>query len=322
MTGQTVNVLEKLAESWGRRASVRVGPLSFDDEAAYDPSIPDYPLELVPFRAHPRFTSCSAEQRSRALTLAWLAYNRRTITGEEWIARPAFEMLSRGHFPGTQQPAIAQTMIQSVVDEDHHILLHTLVMQQTIRRRHLEGLGFTFPAPITCRALERHRQGLTEPWQRDVLQLVFATVAEVTVNPYLNLLAEAQGVQPANTFVAKLHSQDEYRHGRILVHAVRPIYEAMNDAQREFFIRSLPKGLDAFGAHDFSTWTAILQHVGVDHAEGIISDCIAAGPGRLVRDWSALVQLGRELGIAERVAELEPLDRAVSNGPVSRVADV
>ena len=136
------------------------------------------------------------------------------------------------------------------------------------------------------------------------------------------LLAEAQGVQPANSFVAKLHSQDEYRHGRILVHTVRPIYAAMNDAQREFFIQSLPKGLDAFGAHDFSTWTAILKHVGVDDAEAIISDCIAAGPGRLVRDWSALVQLGRELGIAERVAELEPLDRQVSSGPRNRVADV
>src|SRR5688572_17662645 len=86
-------LIQKMAATWPKRATLRSELYSYEGSVYHDPARPDYPIELVPFRDHPRFLAASPEQHRQILTWGWLAYNERTITIEEHVANPAFTLI-------------------------------------------------------------------------------------------------------------------------------------------------------------------------------------------------------------------------------------
>lgn len=300
--GVGLPTLQRIAAAWPSRAAVRGSGIVPDDDAEYDPSLPDYPAHLVPFANHPRFLAAPEPARRQVLTGLWLGYNERVIETERLIAGPAFDLIMSGHFPGSEHDDIRKAVQQSIVDESYHTYMHMMAITRT---RRLRGIATRPRQPqlVTYRRLRQALDGMPERWERDIAVLVWGAVAETCINALLALIARDRGIQPMHSLVTTLHLRDESAHGSVVVEVVKVLHERMNGAQRRVLARCLPLALQAFSEQDPSTLRVELEHAGVAGVDEIIGDLRSAGTGqRLVRDFSGAERMVRELGISDEVS--------------------
>lgn len=294
-------VIRKMAASWPKRATLRSELYSFEGNSAHDPARPDYPIELVPFREHPRFLAATPEQQRDVLTWAWIVYNDRTIAVEEYVANPAFTLIMHDTFPGATDIHLKKSIQQCLIDEHFHTFMHMAANHETRQLRGLTG-ELNAPPPITQRRLEENLAEAKEPWERALLSLGFGVVAEISVKHLLNLLATNEVIQPAHKLLPALHNRDEYAHGELLTEVTKVLWCHMNEKQKRFFIQVLPKAVDAFIAQDFSAWRAIVDKVKIEGADEIIGDVERdASKGRMLRDVSGVERMARDIGILEQL---------------------
>lgn len=308
--GQVVDraTLRRLANSWPRRATVRTDLEALDSPDPYDPLMPDYPPEFVPFGDHPDFLAATPEQRSRVLTLAWLNYNERVVSAEEYVANPAFAMIMHGEFPGMTDPEIRKTVQQAHIDETWHTYLHMLASQRT---RDLRGITEEpdYPHAVTYQRLMQAWAAAPERWHRKLLTFVWAAVAEVSVNAYLSLLSTNETIQPLHSLVPRLHSRDESAHSSMMVEVSKALYLELTREQRAAFCAALPSALRAFSEQDYGAWRLILDHCEVIDSDTIISDVESRdSEDLLVRDFSGLRRLVQALELEDRVDFAFPAD--------------
>ncbi|MFD9859030.1 4-aminobenzoate N-oxygenase [Streptomyces alboflavus] len=293
--------LRRLVAAWPRRAAVTTSPDAVDEGAGYDAGLPDYPLRMVPFAEHPRFLAAAPERRERVLTGLWIGYNERVIATEHLIAEPAFDLVMRGVFPGSDHPLMRQGVQQAVVDESFHTYMHMLAISRT---RELRGVRMRPEQPelVTHRRLRAVLAAMPEQWERDVAVLVWGAVAETCINSLLALLARDDSIQPMHSLITTLHLRDETAHGSIVIEVVRELYARMNAGQRAALVRCLPLALEAFAEQDLSTLRLELVTAGIEGADEIVADLRATPSGRrLVRDFSGAQRMAEQLGIADAV---------------------
>lgn len=294
-------VVERVAAAWPKRATVRSDMVTVESAAEYDATRPDYPLDLLPFREHPDFLAVSPSQREEVLTWAWVVYNQRVISAEEHVANPAFALVMQGVFPGSDDFAFRRAVQQALVDEHWHTYMHMMAIERSRELREIDRVP-VFPHSVTYQRFLQERAQLPEKWERDMLNLVWATVAEVSINAYLTLLSRDREIQPMHSLIVGLHAKDESAHGSLMVEVAKSLYVHLTRQQRRAFAAALPKALDAFVAQDFSAWRAVLGHAGIPRAEAIVADCEHdAGDGKLVRNFSGIQKLARELDIYDEV---------------------
>ncbi|MEV5506683.1 4-aminobenzoate N-oxygenase [Streptomyces orinoci] len=293
--------LSRLVRAWPRRAAVTSRSEILRDHAEFDPSIPDYPLGIVPFAEHPLFLAAAPEQRQRVLTGMWIGYNERVIATEQLIAEPAFGLVMRGVFPGSDDPLIRQGVQQALVDESFHTYMHMLAIDRARELRQVRSRPAQ-PELITYRRLRQTLAAMPERWERDVAVLVWGAMAETCINALLALLARDTGIQPMHSLITTLHLRDETAHGSVVVEVVRELYARMNAAQRRTVIRCLPPALEAFAEQDLSILRLELAAAGVAGAEEITGDLRTSSTGRrLVRDFSGAQRLVQQLGLAHEI---------------------
>ena len=200
-------------------------------------------------------------------------------------------------FPGTTHASIKSNVVQAMVDESYHTLMHTEATLLTERRRGLRFDATRLPQPLTYRRLCEAQARTESPWERDLLTLAFAVVSEVSINAYLSLLSGDETIQRSSSMITALHNKDEFSHALVIGEIVH-----LDDGQKGFFAGALSAGLHAFVASDFETWRAILHVLAFDGADEIVGDCIATPSTRaLVRDYSGLEGLAAELSITDRI---------------------
>jgi hypothetical protein len=295
------STLRRIADSWPRRATVRTDMDRIAEPGNYDETLPDYPIRLLPFAEHPLFLDADPSQRQQVLTMAWLVYNERVIAAEEYVANPTFAMIMHGAFPGADSVQLKRAVQQTHVDEVWHTYMHMIAMQRTRDVREVTSEP-EYPHTVTFRRLLDAQAQAQESWQCDLLKLVWTTVSEISVNAYLELLSRDETVQPLHSLVPRLHARDESAHSSIMVEVAKALYLRMNAEQRQFFVDSLPKALNAFVAQDFAVWPGILRHAGFDKAEEIVEDCRRqVGNGLLVRDFSGVRRIVREMDLEDLV---------------------
>ncbi|MFI9724508.1 4-aminobenzoate N-oxygenase [Streptomyces sp. NPDC052396] len=300
-TGIGGATLRRLVDAWPRRAAVTSRAEMVQDRAEFDPAVPDYPLEIVPFAEHPRFLAAAPEQRQRVLTGLWIGYNERVIATEQLIAEPAFDLVMRGVFPGSDDLLVRQSVQQAVVDEGFHTYMHMLAIDRARELRQVHSRPAQ-PELVTYRRLRRTLAEMPERWERDVAVLVWGAVAETCINALLALLARDTTIQPMHSLITTLHLRDETAHGSVVVEVVRQLYARMNDAQRRTVIRCLPPALEAFAEQDLSTLHLELVTAGVEGADEIVDDLRATSSGRrLVRDFSGAQRMLQQLGLTHEV---------------------
>ncbi|MNI38647.1 P-aminobenzoate N-oxygenase AurF [compost metagenome] len=192
-------------------------------------------------------------------------------------------------------------MQQTLIDEHYHTLMHLRAIERTRLDRALDR-DLDLPPSVTYLRLVALQQTLAEQWQRDLAAITFAVVAEISVNAYLDLLADDQSIQPQNRRVAELHNRDEYAHSKVLAEVAKVMYANMPPEQRLFFTRTLSVALSAFVAQDYSMWEAILTQLGVEQAARIIADTRESNRNAtIMRDYSGLQRLAEDLGISDQI---------------------
>jgi alpha-N-dichloroacetyl-p-aminophenylserinol N-oxygenase len=289
-------VSEILAGSWANRVAARTSNL--DLRSYYDETIPDFPLEQVPFRDDPRFLALGPESRRRLLAAAWISYNEKTIAVEKAVVAPACELLLTGAFPGMDTPAFKRTVCQTIVDEQFHVLM---CVDACLVARELHDIPtLRIPKPLVTVYLEEFLASCACARDAELAQFAFATVAEVTINAYLNLLANDQSIQPLNRVTTALHRKDESSHSKLFKEFTKTIFARLDEEARAAYQRGLTSGLEAFAKLDVAAWREILDHLGVPEAADIIQQCLISGRSkRVVRDFSGFRSLLREIGLRE-----------------------
>jgi len=294
------SVLEKIVETWPNRAGVRNDAAL--RTAPWEPERPDYPIEMLPFRDHPTFAALPEEKKRQVLTLAWLVYNERVITAEEFVANPALMMLSQHIMNGVDDLAVKLAIQQTLVDEHFHTLMHLRAIEDTKRLRGGIRAGLRFPHSITYRTLLALKDRHPSKEENDLLTLVWAIVAEISVNAYLSLLSTNETIQPMHRLVPYLHNRDEFAHSSIVEEVAKLLYPRLTAREQELFCHFLPDALRAFFAQDYSAWQAILGEVGVPGYEAMLEDCARdRSSSMLSRDFSGIRDLVAELNIGNRV---------------------
>jgi hypothetical protein len=293
-------VISRLAGNWHRRATVkRAEP---DIDSLFDPNRPDYPERIVPFRNHPTWQALPDELRSRLLSWAWIAYNRHTVLAEQRVANPAFALVMDGEFPGLGGQEMEIALAQAMVDEQYHSLMHINASALTRRRRKYVFSDSVLPESRTARTHQRLRAQCAERWQRSLTTLAFATVSEISINAYLDLLADDPEIQVVNSTTARLHNRDEYCHASISDEMAKLVYDVLDTEKRRFFLDMLVAGLEAFVATDYAAWLAILRIETVPGWERMVADVRAdKSSSRLVRDYSGLHSLMSEMDVLSEV---------------------
>ncbi|WP_329127449.1 diiron oxygenase [Streptomyces caniferus] len=295
------SVLRRIADSWPRRATIRTDLDRISEPEEYDEQLPDYPEHLLPFAEHPLYLAAAPEQRQKVLTMAWLVYNERVIAAEEHVANPTFAMIMHGAFPGADGLQLKRAVQQTHVDEVWHTYMHMIAMQRTREVREITGEP-AYPHTVTYRRLLEADAKASERWERDLLKLVWTTVSEISVNAYLELLSRDTTVQPLHALVPRLHARDESAHSSVMVEVAKALYVHMNTEQRRVFVDSLPTALHAFVEQDFAVWPGILRAAGFEKADEIVEDCRRqAGTGLLVRDFSGVRRIVREMELEDQV---------------------
>ncbi|MBD9439453.1 diiron oxygenase [Pseudomonas sp. PDM04] len=289
----------RLNQAWTRRATVCSPDKALVSEA-FDPARPDYPECMVPFFHHPKFQALSEELKSSVLTWGWIGYNLRTVTAEEHVVNPALSVIANQYL-GKDDWHFREAMQQTLIDEHYHTLMHLRAIERTREDRALDQ-NLDLPPSVTYRRLVALRETLAEQWQRDLASITFAVVAEISVNAYLDLLADDQTIQPQNRRVAELHNRDEYAHSKVLAEVAKVMYANLQPSQQAFFTQTLSVALSAFVAQDYSMWEAILTQLGVDAAQQIIADTQERNKNAtIMRDYSGLQRLAEDLGISDAI---------------------
>ncbi len=293
-------VIARLADNWPRRAAVKRTEPDLDD--LFEPDRLDYPDSLLPFWDHPTYRDLEPTSKSRLRAWAWIAFNKSVMDIEQYVVNPGFQHVTAGAFETGLDEAMTIAVTQAMVDEQYHTLMHLNASAVTRRRR-----GWRMPEsrlPLAHKA-RRYQQNVAEAEDREqqvLIALAFTTVAEVSINAYLNLIADNQEIQPINRATASLHNRDEHCHASITVEIAKAAYARMSTPRREFFLRAVTEGLEAFAANDYASWHNIVEQVGVPGGGQMVRD-VAEDPSRrrLVQDFSALYRLCGEIDAVDRL---------------------
>jgi len=291
-------VIARLAGNWSRRAAVKQPEPDLDD--LFEPDRPDYPERILPFRDHPTYRGLDRETKNRLLAWAWIAFNKNVMDIERVVVNPGFALLAADVFDMGLGESMALAVTEAMVDEQYHVLMHLNASAVTRRRR-----GWRMPdsaLPVACKA--RRHQFRTETadhdWQRELCMLAFTTVAEVSVNAYLDLIANDAEVQPVNRATAVIHNRDEYCHSSIAGEIAKAAYPRLGAEQQDFFREALADGMQAFAANDFTTWHRIIELTGVAGGQQMLEQVQHDPAGqRLLQDFSGLHRLSAEMGLVE-----------------------
>ncbi len=292
-------LIVRLNQAWTRRATV-CSPDKWSVDEVFDPARPDYPERMVPFFHHPKFQSLSETLKSSVVTWGWIGYNLRTVTAEEHVVNPALSVIANQYL-GKDDWHFREAMQQTLIDEHYHTLMHLRAIERTKVDRALDQ-DLDLPPSVTYLRLLALRESLAEQWQKDLASITFAVVAEISVNAYLDLLADDQTIQPQNRRVAEQHNRDEYAHSKVLAEVAKVMYANMQAPQQAFFARTLSQalrclyrpGLLDVGGDSDAAW--------VEDAALIIADTRESNKNAtIMRDYSGLHRLAQDLGISEQI---------------------
>ncbi len=287
----------KCADSWIGRASVKKDE---PDVRIYDPRLPDYLPELLPFHNHPDFINAPEAFRAAALSCAWIAYNEKTVAIESKIVSPACVHLIDGDVNGLDGPKLREAVSQALVDESYHTLLVVKATELTRKLRNLSALRLPqFQMVINLR---RAQADHPEPWKKILIQLATAVVSEILVSDYLSLLSGATGIQPLNRVTTEIHRTDEAAHNGLFKSLGAMIYHALSRDEREFFVDALTQPSIWFSNPELDVWESMLNQIKFPSSDRIIHDCRQTQKECEVRlDLTTLEALFTDLGVEEKL---------------------
>lgn len=293
-------IIASLTRSWPRRAAVKKTEPDLD--AAFEPDRVDYPDALLPFATDPRYLALDEPARARLRAWAWIAYNKNVIDIEQWVVNPGFGLITSDVFGLRPPDATVIGVMQAMVDEQYHTLMHQQANAVTRRRR-----GWALPDAVLppCRTVRAHRAAIAatdDPRQEALVRLAFTTVAETSISAYLQLLTGDEMLQPINRATVAVHRRDELCHASLSGELFTAVFSCLDSADRSRLLDALADAVAAFTGGDMSTWAAIVEYERVPGGAEMIADTAAATAHLpVVQDCSAIRRLCATVGVADEV---------------------
>ncbi|NGP08470.1 diiron oxygenase [Rhodococcus sp. 14C212] len=291
-------VVRGLARSWGRRATVKKREPDLDE--LFDPTRLDFPDELVPFHTHPVYRALDEERRARLRGWGWIAYNKNVMDIEQHVVNPGFALITTDFFEVGPSDTVTAGVLQAMVDEQYHTLMH-LNASAVIRRR--RGWRMPESALPPCRTVREHRAAVDaapDPRVQALILLAFTTVAETSISAFLGLMTEDEDLQPVNRTTVALHRRDELSHASLAAELLKMVFTDLGPGDRAQLLEALAAGIEAFTGSDLGTWAAIVEAERVPGGREMLADTAAAPhPRRVVQDCSAIRRLCTDLGVAD-----------------------
>jgi hypothetical protein len=268
-----MSAVDNITRAWGQKASVRTWSPAFESTTVGL----DYPLESLPsFEVADRALFDAAS--SSIATGLWLQYNWRTIQAEERIALPAIELLVGA---SVIDPQVKIGLLQTAVDEKYHTYFHHLAMRDAEQRY---ALASEYNDSVTVRELKQALAAESVAWRRNIIQVAYAVVAEVSINAFLEILSRAPSLRDANRNLVEKHNRDEGYHSVLFVAAAENLLTFEDARTRAFLRQCLADAKDSFLQHDFSMYQRVMS------AHGITCE-FRATSGMMTRDMSGVDRL-------------------------------
>jgi hypothetical protein len=232
-----------------------------------------------------------------------VSFNKNIMDIERRVVNPGFGLLADDTFDTGLDEHMTLAVTQAMVDEQYHTLMHLNASAVMRRQRGWRMPESALPVGHKARQYERRIAAAADFESSALTALAFTTVAEISINAYLDLVAEDTEIQPINRVTATLHNRDEYCHASIADEIAKAAYARFTPGQGQFFLRSLVDGLEAFAANDYTTWYRIVDLVGLPGGTDMLRD-IEADPGRkrLLQDFGALYRLCGEMDVLDDIA--------------------
>jgi alpha-N-dichloroacetyl-p-aminophenylserinol N-oxygenase len=299
------DTLRKITSSWERRAQVKRSGLL---DVRFDPALPDFLPELLPFAAHPDLLDEDPSARSRLLTYGWLAFNQKAIDIEHHVLMPAcLRLLELANEAG--DGAAADAVSQALVDEAFHILLVRQANQRTLAERRLPAP--TFPLCRTVERMREHQARSSAQWQRDLTVIGAAIVTEVFIKGYLGQLSQAEGVQPLSVLTTRAHLSDEAVHASIFLMLAEKLYGQLGPQEQEFLAEVLIRAMSWFPDPELPTWEAALRAAELPGNEELIRRCrLDASPQVDYQELASFLRRVRVQGVERHIARVHALETA------------
>ncbi|MEE2035462.1 AurF N-oxygenase family protein [Rhodococcus chondri] len=302
-------VIRALSRTWDRRAAVKKPEPDLD--ALFDPGKLDFPEPLLPFHTDRRYLALDDEPRARLRAWAWIAYNKNVIDIEQYVVNPGFALITSDVFGLAPSDTVVVGVLQAMVDEQYHTLMHQNANALTRRRR-----GWALPDAVLppCRTVRAHHAAVTaaaDPRHAALVRLAFTTVAETSISAYLGLFTQDETVQPVNRSTVAVHRRDELCHASLSGELLTMVFGELDSTDKDRLLDALAAGIDAFTGNDTDTWAAIITHERVPGADALLADLVDATAGRqVVQDCSAIHRLCADLGIWDDLVARITVDRA------------
>lgn len=283
----------------GRRATVKKSEPDLDE--LFDPGRLDFPDELVPFHTHPAYRALDEGRRARLRGWGWIAYNKNVMDIEQYVVNPGFALITTDFFGVGPSDTVTAGVLQAMVDEQYHTLMH-LNASAVIRRRR----GWHMPESVLppCRTVREHRAAVAaapDPRGQALIRLAFTTVAETSISAFLALMTEDAELQPVNRTTVALHRRDELSHASLAAELLKMVFTELGPGDRAQLLAALAAGIEAFTGSDLGTWAAIVDAERVPGGRAMLADVAATPPRRVVQDCSAIRRLCTELGVADEL---------------------
>lgn len=287
-------ILERIGKSWDTRVAVRKERIDLTQYC--DPTIPDFPISMVPFWDDPDFATLSNEAKMRFLGTAWVAYNEKAIFLEDEIIQPACKILLQNKLPGASDPHLKQVLAQIQVDEQFHILMCLDVCNNARVRHGVED--FVAPEPLVGGFLHKAVEEADGQAEAGVVRVVYASIAEMSINAYLKQVSKDMTIQPLNRINTDMHRRDELTHGVAFREIVGSVYRSLSPSLQVCFRNNASRALRDITRPDHSQWEAILEYLKIPNRQAIIARLEEAMQGKLQhRDYTVLRGLFNDLGI-------------------------
>lgn len=291
-------VLERIGKSWDTRVAVRKERLDLTQYC--DPSLPDFPTAMVPFWDDEDFAKLDEQTKLRFLGAAWVSYNEKAIYLEDEIVQPLCSLLLKDRLPGASDPQVKQVLAQVQVDEQFHILMCLDICNNARLRHRLDD--YKAPEPLLGVRLKEILERSPNERESAIARLAYAAVAEMSINAYLNQVANDMTIQPLNRINTDMHRRDESVHGIAFREITASVYKNLDPDGQRSFRAHVADALTDFTSPDLTSWVSILEYIDVPGRAGILEKLAQTTAGkRLKRDYTVLEALFDELGIKEEV---------------------
>ena len=299
-TSHSRQLLNKMVNNWSRRAQViqaKNHNLEFNNsELAFDTARDDFRTDLLPFKDHPAFLEAPLKMQQKILSCGWIAYNEKTVDIESKVVSPACNHIIYQEVPGIDDGIGQEIASQTLVDETYHILLVMQACRITREQRRLQSLKL--PSFNLVKQMTLEQAKYSQPWQKILVQIATATVSEVFISDYLNLLVKDTNIQPMNRLIVDTHRKDEMAHHHIFTNLAQCIYTELSPQQQEFFADVLPLPVRWFANSELEVWQTMLEYVGFSKTRSLIAECAVTDEVNLTRiDYSGVISLAEELGV-------------------------